>query len=165
MSSKLSVTLLAMLAGVTLPAYQSRGYERCSCYNPLAGTIQEFAGEIEFTCAFNQWCFVPCDSRCGDMETMTGFFGGKCKSVSACDPKQTPTTPAPTTPTPTAPPSATVGPTAAPPPTQSLPCECLDPNAISCSTHSKCFASCDSDCTDKKKTKRGKCVTAEACPN
>eukprot|EP00092_Neocalanus_flemingeri_P017693 GFUD01019139.1.p1 GENE.GFUD01019139.1~~GFUD01019139.1.p1 ORF type:complete len:157 (+),score=9.58 GFUD01019139.1:317-787(+) len=153
MTMKLSASLLFVLVGVASSTFQHSRKKRadCGCFNPLSGSSQAFVGETDFTCTFNKWCFVPCDSGCSDMEPLTGFFGGKCKSVSACDPDITPTEPPPSTPaTPTE--EAPMG-----------PCECLDPTAVSCDIHQKCIVACGSVCSDEFKGKRGKCVSTIAC--
>ena len=38
--------------------------DNCKCFNPLAGSIQKFAGETEHVCNSVGWCFVTCDSKC-----------------------------------------------------------------------------------------------------
>merc|ERR1719186_2449963 len=45
-------------------------------------------------------------------------------------------------------------------------CECLDPKGVEskqCKKRSKCFVSCDSDCSDKAQLANTKCVSSLAC--
>jgi hypothetical protein len=41
-----------------------RQAEDCVCFNPLAGSLQQFAGEAAHVCPSVGWCFVKCDSSC-----------------------------------------------------------------------------------------------------
>ena len=38
--------------------------EDCSCFNPLSGSLQEFAGAPAHVCKMVEWCFIPCSQNC-----------------------------------------------------------------------------------------------------
>ena len=141
----------------------------CVCHNSLLGTAQEALGEPDYTCEFNKWCFVPCDGSCPDIQILNGFFKGHCKSGSACDSDNTPTSPeTPDNPPPEIVPTVdtSISPERpGPPPPEGVSaavCECLDPNGSQCFSHQKCFVLCNT-CPDQTKNKRGRCVSEKAC--
>eukprot|EP00092_Neocalanus_flemingeri_P024880 GFUD01026980.1.p1 GENE.GFUD01026980.1~~GFUD01026980.1.p1 ORF type:complete len:722 (-),score=124.39 GFUD01026980.1:86-2251(-) len=96
-----SATLLVLLVSVPSPAFcwgpgapwasyletnkqTSSIRSGCTCFNPWVGKNQEFAGEKEFLCENNNWCFVSCNSKCSDKTILPGFINWRCKSTFAC---------------------------------------------------------------------------------
>ena len=98
MSSKTMILLVLSVATITQARYVEKrsastdpAKPACTCINPFSNTIQSSLGEKNLTCLHNSYCYVDCDSTCGDVEPATGWTAreGRCISKSACQTKKT----------------------------------------------------------------------------
>merc|ERR1740129_1991339 len=98
MSSKTIIFLVLCVATITQARYVEKrsastdpANPACTCINPFSNTIQSYIGEKNLTCLHNSYCYVDCDSTCGDVEPATGWTAreGRCISKSACQTKKT----------------------------------------------------------------------------
>jgi len=81
----LLIALNALLSAgsVTGHTYHRRPTSLCICENPFFGTVNRHVGDPEITCAESNFCYVPCDADCRDLQPARGR--GRCYSELACN--------------------------------------------------------------------------------
>merc|ERR1712029_501165 len=84
----LCFVLISALATLATSRSPPAGYvynqPHCECFNPFAGTRNEYKGDADALCGKGGpgFCYVPCDADCRDIQPTAS--ASRCQSVAGC---------------------------------------------------------------------------------